>query len=402
MRARIILPVLALIATWGCSSQPIGPLESVDLLQATTEVDEDHLVDVSIRVFDPGLPSEDQELPPGVMPDVRKAEARFMAYQLGETMQETGHWGAVRVVPADTGPVDVTVSGTILDSSGKDLALYILAVDATGRKWFENRYKGRADPLTYSPETVGPIEPFKNVYHRIANDLARALSKLDADEIVEIRRVAELEFASALAPMAFGDYLAIDRKGRKAVAHFPAANDPMMARVVEIHEREHMFVDVLNQHFANFHDEMVEPYNSWRRFSYDEQVALEALRKKALTQQILGGLAVLGSMMMGGGSTAERVARDAALIGGMAAIHAGSRTRKEAKIHVEALKELVASFDQEVEPMVLEVEGRVLRLSGSVETQYATWQNLLSSIWASETGLTSDPNQDPSITANSP
>jgi hypothetical protein len=402
-RTPVLLILAFVTAALGCSSQPSRPVEAIDLVQATAEVPDERLLDVSIRVFDPGLPPEGEELPPGVQPEVRRAEARYMAYQLGETMQETGHWGAVRVVPRSTAPVDVVVSGTILESTGKDLNLHILAIDATGRKWFENRYKGRADPVAYQAEVIGRAEPFQNVYNRIANDLAKALSRLDPEELVEVRRVAQLDFAAGLAPMAFDEYLRVDRKGRKEIAHLPAENDPMMVRVAGIHEREHMFVDVLNQHYAGFHEEMSEPYDNWRMYySYEEQVALEAMRRKALTQQVLGGLAVLGSMMMGGGSTAERVVRDAALIGGMAAIQAGSRTRKEARIHFEALTELAASFDAEVEPMVVEVEGRVLRLSGSVETQYQTWRNLLSSIWTTETGVPVDPNQEPETGSTAP
>ena len=382
--------------TIGCSTAPPRPVEPVDLVQATNEVVEDHLLDVSIVVFDPGLPGEDEELPDGVQPEVRKAEARYMAYRLEETMQETGHWGAVRVVPPDASRGDVVVSARILESSGRDLNLYVRATDATGNVWFENRYKGRADPTAYQPETIGRTQPFQNVYNRIANDLVRALGKLDPDELIEVRRVAQLDYAADLAPMVFEDYLETDRKGRMKVARLPAEDDPMMARVNEIREREYFFVDVLNQHYASFSQDMVTPYDNWRMFSYEEQVALTALRRKATTQQVLGGLAVLGSILMGGGSTTERVIRDAAMVGGIAAISAGVGTRKEAKIHVQALEELSASFDSEVEPMVMEVDGRVLRLTGSVETQYETWRQLLSSIWADETGLPTDPNRTPS------
>jgi hypothetical protein len=381
--------------TIGCSTAPPRPVEPVDLVQATNEVAEDHLLDVSISVFDPGLPGEDEELPDGVQPEVRKAEARYMAYRLEETMQETGHWGAVRVVPPDASRGDVVVSARILESNGRDLNLYVRATDATGEVWFENRYKGRADPAAYQPETIGRTQPFQNVYNRIANDLVRALGKLDPDELIEVRRVAQLDYAADLAPTVFEDYLETDRKGRKKVARLPAEDDPMMARVNEIREREYFFVDVLNQHYASFSQEMVAPYDNWRMFSYEEQVALTALRRKATTQQVLGGLAVLGSILMGGGSTAERVIRDAAMVGGIAAISAGVGTRKEAKIHVQALEELSASFDSEVEPMVMEIDGRVLRLTGSVETQYETWRQLLSSIWADETGLPTDPNRTP-------
>ena len=84
------------------------------------------------------------------------------------------------------------------------------------------------------------------------------------------------------------------------------------------------------------------------------------------------------------------------MIGGIAAIHAGIATSKEAKIHAEALKELAASVETEVAPMVIEVEGQTLRLSGSAETQFETWRRLLHEIWISETGLPQDPNAPPS------
>lgn len=401
VRIQNLIPVLLLLLagiTSGCASNATKPLESVDLVQATVEVDEEQLLDVAIRVFDAGLPEEGKELPPGVLPEVRTAEATYMAYRLEETLQETGHWGAVRVVPQDVTTAEVMVSAKILKSTGKNLALDVWATDATGRRWFENQYGGRADPTAYQPATIGRTQPFQNLYNRIANDLVRALRKLDRDERVEIRTVARLEYAAELAPMAFADYLESGRRGRVEIAHLPAEGDPMMARIAEIREREYFFIDVLNQHYANFSTQMTEAYDYWRRFSFEEQIALDELRRKANTQQILGGLAVLGSILMGGNSTAERVLRDAALIGGAAAIQAGMGTRKEAKIHVQALQELTASFDSEVEPMVLEVEGRVLRLTGSVVTQYDTWRTLLREIWADETGAPVDPNRAPDST----
>ncbi|MCW8984479.1 MAG: hypothetical protein OQK55_03985, partial [Thermoanaerobaculales bacterium] len=37
--------------------------------------------------------------------------------------------------------------------------------------------------------------------------------------------------------------------------------------------------------------------------------------------------------------------------------------------------------------------GQTLRLSGSAETQYQEWQQLMREIWVTETGLPVDPNQ---------
>ena len=81
------------------------------------------------------------------------------------------------------------------------------------------------------------------------------------------------------------------------------------------------------------------------------------------------------------------------MIGGMAAIHAGIATSKEAKIHAEAIRELAASVETELEPMVIDVHGQTLRLSGTAETQYQEWRRLLREIWSEETGLPVDPNE---------
>ena len=49
------------------------------------------------------------------------------------------------------------------------------------------------------------------------------------------------------------------------------------------------------------------------------------------------------------------------------------------------------AFDAEMEPMLVEVEGRVLRLEGSVEAQYAEWRRLMREIYAEEVGLATAP-----------
>ena len=145
--------------------------------------------------------------------------------------------------------------------------------------------------------------------------------------------------------------------------------------------------------FTAFFARMEAPYASWRKYTYEEEKAYKALKRKALTQQILGGLAILGAALADPGSPVASVARDAAMIGGMAAIHAGIATSKEAKIHAEAIRELAASVETELQPIVIEVRGQTLRLSGSAATQYQEWQRLMREIWATETGFPVDPNQ---------
>jgi len=378
----------------GCATTSTTPPQPVRAIQAIDEIPENQLLDVGIRVLDPGLPPEDLPVPEDVFPELRKAEARYFPYHLKNTLQGTGQWGAVRVLPGRQGTTDLEVSGRIWESTGSRLILQIRAVDAAGRVWLDRRYKGEADSRAYAPKRVDQRDPFQNIYNEIANDLIEARQKLRGHDLVSVRDVSRMRFAIELAPDAFSDHLEVNRKGRASLQRLPAADDPMMQRVDRIRLRNELFVDTLDQHYATFYSEMNEPYINWRRYSWEEQLALDELKRKALTQKVLGALAVLGAMFADVDSRGEAAIRDAAAFAGMAAIQAGMATSQEAKIHAEALIELAASFESEVEPLVLEVEGQTLRLSGSAETQYETWRRLLRELWSAETGRPQDPNSE--------
>jgi hypothetical protein len=381
-----------LLFSAGCASQS-SSRQSTQAIQAAQEIPQEKLLDVGITIFDPGLPPEGQPVPDDVFPELRKAESRYQAIQLMDTMQSTGQWGAVRVLPAGHGTTDLRVTGTILLSTGLKMALDIRAVDARGREWLERRYRIQADESVYLSSEAPKSDPFQSLYNEISNDLLEARNKLRAGELEEIRQVSLLQYAANLSPEPFEDYLTTDKKGRVKVKRLPAHGEPMMGREDTIRASENLFIDTLDQNFATFFVKMQAPYASWRKYTYEEEKAYKALKRKALTQQILGGLAILGAALADPGSPVASVARDAAMIGGMAAIHAGIATSKEAKIHAEAIRELAASVETELEPIVVEVRGQTLRLSGSAATQYQEWQRLMREIWITETGLSVDPNE---------
>jgi hypothetical protein len=389
------LVVVALLGA-GLVTTPALSLPPLELDRANEEIPEELLLDVGIRIFDPGLPEKDESAKEGkaVFPDVRKSEARFIPFHLKGVLESTGQWGAVRVVPKAAGTADVLVTGQILKSTGLILTLNVRVVDARGRVWRDTNYKEEAESLAYADETLETIDPYENLYNLIANDLLKSRNKLKEKEIREIREISRMSFAADLAPDVFGDYLSINKKGKVKILRLPAEDDPMMARVDMIRERDHMFIDTLNEYYADFYLRMDDPYDDWRGISFDEQVALRKIRREARMQKILGGLLLVGAAAAPGSSTGARAARSAAAVSGAVVLQDGIQTGKEAKIHVEALKELAASFDAEMDPLLVEVEGRILRLSGSAEAQYAEWRRLLSQIFAVETGAA-----DPELTA---
>ncbi len=104
----------------------------------STQVEETLLLDASIAIFDPGL--EDYDEDDLVYPEVRKAEANYMPTLLSESMQNSGAWGAVRVVPTKDQISDLMVTGKILYSDGEKLNLHIIATDSRGVEWLNKKY----------------------------------------------------------------------------------------------------------------------------------------------------------------------------------------------------------------------------------------------------------------------
>ncbi len=323
---------------------------------------------------------------------------RYVATLLRSTLESTGQWGAVRVVPESVEFVDVLVSGKILDSTGAHLAVEVSVVDSTGRHWIDHkRYESGADLGSYkSDAALKQRDPFQNVYSQVANDMVAAREKLLADDRRDIRRVTDLRFASDFAPDALQGYLAKDEKGVLKVARLPAQSDPTLERIDRIRERDAGVVDTVNSYYGNFADQMRDSYGSWRRSSSEEIEKEQRARNKARTRTFLGAAAVLASVFVPGQCSStdyncrrlESAARTAGAIGGTAAVLSGLKKYSDARVHAQSLKELSQSFQSEVTPQVVDVEGRTLRLTGTAEEQYREWRELLKQLYREEAGAT--------------
>jgi hypothetical protein len=398
MSIRYLLAIVVVLSLLGgCST--LGPTHdvkgTVPLNKAIAEIPENQLLDVWVELFDPGELPEDEEEAMGLSMDIRDAEARFMPEQLRTTMESTGHWGAVRVVPQNTTGGELLVQGKILTSNGEQLVLQIKAFDATGREWFNRNYEEELDENVYKTRGLISHSPdsdvFQSLYNTIANDLAEFRRSLPAADIATIRQVAELRFAAELSPEAFADDLAVDADGNYTVVHLPAANDPMYQRVLAIRDRDFLLIDTLNGHFDNLCREMKTPYSEWRKARSEEAAALQKVKNDALQRKLLGVAAILGAIALeasSNGNSSSSVLRDTLVLGGAYAIKTGFDKDSETDIHRDAIIELDESFSAEARPLVVEVEGETHELTGSAEVQYAKWRALLKRIYVSETGFT--------------
>jgi len=89
--------------------------------------------------------------------------------------------------------VDVAVTGSIIESTGKHLELEITARDAAGRMWLDAKhYEGDADVGSYKTDAaLKARDPFQNVYSNIANDLVAARARLQVADLRELRQIAQ-------------------------------------------------------------------------------------------------------------------------------------------------------------------------------------------------------------------
>jgi hypothetical protein len=373
-------------------SEVITP-EHTPLEVASLEVPENMLLDVGIVTFEAGVPEENDADGSGIYAEVREAEARYLPYHIKTTLQGTGFWGAVRVIPSRYVYTDVILSGVIDQSDGEFVTLRVKAEDAMGREWYERKYSMQTGITSYADYRDRSEDPYQKVFNDIANDLKAYVSTIAPEEIRRIRQVSELKFFADLAPTAYGDYLTTTENGLTNVERLPARNDPMVDRLRQIRERDRLVIDTLNEHYANFYYGIAIPYESWRETAREQAISFRQVRRAATMRALLGVVVVAGSMSIDTSSSSRSRARAkqatqyVGINRGLNTIISAWQLRSSADFHRENIKELSESFGAEAAPMVVKVEGESRRLTGTAEAQYESWRKLLKEIYQAETGF---------------
>ena len=385
----------------GCATIPGNQVgEQVATILPGRELIEEELLNVSIRVFHPGELPKDLDDRKGLSPEIREAEARFAPIHLKHTLQRTGYWGAVRVVPDDDIGSEVLVRGKIEHSDGESVALNIEVTDARNVLWFRHIYAETSRPEEHYGTEPERQDAFQDLFNSISNDLALYRNSLSPEEIAEIRQVAALKYGHSMAPDAFGNYLGMTPDGRVFIQRLPAQDDPMLDRVEMVKIRDDMLVDAINDYYDIYYQDLWEPYANWRKFRQEEVSALRKLEREALTRQLLGITSIVGAIALGAATDFETAVRtqplqELMIAGGAYSMYSGFQKRQEGKINQDAIEELGVSFTVEAEPLVIEVDGETIRLTGSAEQQYANWRSMLKQIYARETGLVPKTDAQP-------
>ncbi|MBL4780890.1 MAG: hypothetical protein JKX92_01505 [Porticoccaceae bacterium] len=354
-----------------------------------TEIAEAELLDLGVLAFDPGLDELSDKQAETVLPAVRVAEGHYLANQLARTIQDSSAWGAVRVLPSREVVTDVYIEGSILHSDGEKLELNISVSDTSGQQWYQRSYAQEASKYAYERRKSLYRDPFQGLFNRIANDLIEHRKTLNSKQATTLRDISTLRFAQDFSPQAFDQHILADRQGRLEIKRLPASNDPILARIQRIRERDYLFVDTTQEYYDAFSLQMAAPYHSWRAQNYDEVLATRQLKRQS-RERTIGGIATIiaGIVASGSDSGSARAAGAVAIGSGAMLVKSGLAKKGEAQIHIEALAELGQSLETEVEPRTVTLEDQTITLNGNVQAQYAQWKTLLQKIYSLERGVT--------------
>ena len=392
---RLLPSVIVLcLASAGCTVNEVIVADESELVVAESPADEARLLDVGIVEFASGINEENNPRESGVYEDIRLAETKYLAYHLKTTLQGTGHWGAVRVIPSREAFTDIIISGTIGRSDGEFIELHVRVEDAAGRHWFTKSYETQTGVTSYSERRDRRLDPYQKVFNDVSNDLYAYAEALPPKQLQQTRQISELRFFADMSPVAYGEHLGTDDDGVATILRLPAENDPTVARLRQIRERDRLVVDTLNEHYANFYYGIAMPYRNWRKVSRQESVAYRQVKHSARMQTLVGVVVLAGSLAVdtnnSSSSRQRRVNRNLqalAFTEGVNRIVGGVQRGYEAESHVAAIRELSDSFGAQAAPMVVNVEGQERRLTGTAQAQYDGWRRLLKQIYQVETGF---------------
>ena len=388
----IFLILATFLFMYGCNSATTtSTLNSTNRIQnntvALSSVTLSQSLDINIIEFDPGItgsPSDYEEN--GIWPELRRAESRKFALDLKTSLKKTRSFSGIYITPDQRYLADVSVSGKIEKSNGRDLHLEITAQDSTGKKIINKKlYKGKVDKGYYNNLRNKDKNPFEElVFDRIAEDIIKKLQKQDLNNI---KLITELRFAREMNPSSFND--AVIERNRIISANFiPAFDDPMYLRSKNVRSKDLYFRENMQSTYEDFVNNMDESYDIWRKASYDATIKAEEAKSAAAWKGVLGAAILIGGAIAMGDSMdgyymdgGQYVAGFAGAMLGAGLLDSALDDNEEAKVHKETILEVSKSFDSDIAPNVIEMEEKTVKIDGTLTQQFIQWQEVLKDIY---------------------
>ena len=386
---RVPTALLALLLLTACALRvpepepvvrPLNLVGDVNLIQAIQVPPEDALLEVGVRVFGAQQKEAGEyEIGDWVFDEIIQKETQFLPHLLKNTLVDSSQWGAIRVIPESDPSLDLIVEGQIIQSNGETLELQIRAIDSSGREWLNQTYADQSLQEEYPESTrftldntfdaLKFVDPFQDIYNRIANDLVVVRDSLGEQRLAELNLVTDLLYASDLSPDTFSASITENEDGLLIVNTLPSLDDPMMARVADMKYRHHLFIDTVDEYYQTLYEDIQPAYVLWRRYSIDQITEVETSRQEASRSDYGRSSGFL--------SLSQRYDRF-----------------KWSKIFEREFSDLAAGFNNELAPAFLELNSQVHGLTGTMEQQYREWRGILRSLFELENGaLTTDATE---------
>ncbi len=328
--------------------------------------DEEHFVDVSIQIFTQAekppekavTPAKKEPTKPDPVQAVAVSETRLLPMYLRYRLEQSGNFGAVRVLPLLDNGADLRISGQILKSDGNVLQLAIKATDSTGRVWIDRVFNGTAMASHALSGDALAEDDFAQMFGEITNGLKQQAQQLSTDELSKIKNVSLLRYGLGLVPAAFSPYLEESPKGEVTLKRMPAATDPLMKRILTIRGREYEFIDVVDEEYARFYSAAKPLYGLWRQSQREQAESSETRNARVLA------------------STSDFQH------GSYRALQQSYNNYRWAKLQELYVDELGEGFTNEIEPTELQTNDALHRLTGTFEQQYREWRGILAELFA--------------------
>jgi hypothetical protein len=319
-------------------------------------------LDIGLAVFDPGLPEDPtHNMDLGIFPQIREAEARYLPVALRQALVDTNLWGPVRVLPDPDPGTELLITGRIIASDGVRLEVQVQAVDSRGVEWINQVYSDSSSEDDFQTQRLNGERPFQELYDHVAADIYAVASRLSSAEIDKINQLSLLRYAGDLAPAAFSGYYTQTADGQYQLLRLPAREDPMLERIKRVREQEYVFIDTVDEQYATLFSNIAPTYDLWRQYNREQSLYQDAHEQR-----------------LAGRSKKRR--------GSYAAMKQTYNNFRWSKIQEQEAAKLAQGFNNEVEPTIMHLQGRVIELDGSLEDQYREWRKILHSIYLLETG----------------
>jgi hypothetical protein len=344
----------------------------VNLIQAIQAPSASALLEIGVRVFGTAQKeAEEYEIGDWVFDEIIQKETQFLPHLLKNTLVDSRQWGAIRVIPDRDPSLDLIVEGQIVQSDGETLELQIRAFDSSGREWLNKTYADQSIQEEYPESTrftldntfdaINFVDPFQDIYNRIANDLVAVRTNLGEQTLRDLNLVTDMLYAGDLSPSDFSGAVKENEDGLLVIDRLPSLDDPMMARVADMKYRHHLFIDTVDEYYQTLYEDIQPAYVLWRRYSIDQITEIETSQQEASQSDYGSSSGFL--------SLSQRYDRF-----------------KWSKIFEREFNDLAAGFNNELAPAFLELNSQVHGLTGTMEQQYREWRGILRRLFELENG----------------